>query len=602
MAPTFHAGGRGFGLRNSPSNFTFNHIGHFAAAGHAIAKGLFLGGVTRRFPDLNFAFLEGGVGWGCQLFADLIEHWERRGAKGIAYMDPKKLDRTLLRSLVDKYGYDDIAAELDRRDGWPQRGGGRPDRRRAGARRLRRLQDHAQGGLGRPLCQAVLFRLRGRRPHERDGVRPGQSVRRADQRDLQLRYRPFRRARHAEPGARGPRAGRGRADHRRTISATSPSPMPCACGARRTRASSRARRWPRKRRRCYRAAPSAPPRSNWSQQVSCARALEYHAAVINAVRNCRPSAKLAREGRSRKSRNSFPRLCGCVDLAAAEAVAFNARLKAEIEKIISPRPKVPSGSNWQTPQDLHTRPAFADFTRLVEIVARSVAQYLQVEQYPMMITGCWANINPPGTYHPTHNHPNNYLSGVYYVAVPETGSHLIFQDPRPVLDHAAGRQARPRHRQCRCRAAPAGPHGDLPVLASPPRPLQRGHDRAHQHLVQSHVHGFAETPPRRAGRRAPNQPRHRRFAFHSAGTPPMPIRQAFRRFRPASCATPPLERRGNWQHAKRVIPIDRALKRENPYAPYCSRVSPCFLSQACGASIGPRRARAPAPRSAGRGS
>ena len=97
VAPTFHAGGRGFGLRNSPSNFTYNHIGHFAAAGHAIAKGLFLGGVTRRFPDLNFAFLEGGVGWGCQLFADLIEHWERRGAKGIAYMDPKKLDRSLLQ-------------------------------------------------------------------------------------------------------------------------------------------------------------------------------------------------------------------------------------------------------------------------------------------------------------------------------------------------------------------------------------------------------------------------------------------------------------------------------------------------------------------------
>jgi len=121
IAPTFHAGGRGFGLRNSPSNFTFNHIGHFAAAGHSIAKGLFLGGVTRRFPDLNFAFLEGGVGWGCQLFADLIEHWERRGAKGIAYMDPKKLDRKMLRSLVDKYGYEEIAAELDKRDGWPSK-------------------------------------------------------------------------------------------------------------------------------------------------------------------------------------------------------------------------------------------------------------------------------------------------------------------------------------------------------------------------------------------------------------------------------------------------------------------------------------------------
>jgi predicted TIM-barrel fold metal-dependent hydrolase len=121
IAPTFHTGGRSFGLRNSPSNFTFNHIGHFAAAGHAVAKALFLGGVTRRFPDLRFAFLEGGVGWGCQLFADLIEHWERRGSAGIAYMDPKKLDRRLLKSFVDKYGYDDIAAELARRDGWPSR-------------------------------------------------------------------------------------------------------------------------------------------------------------------------------------------------------------------------------------------------------------------------------------------------------------------------------------------------------------------------------------------------------------------------------------------------------------------------------------------------
>jgi predicted TIM-barrel fold metal-dependent hydrolase len=119
IAPTFHTGGRSYGERNSPTNFTFNHIGHFANAGHNVAKALFLGGVTRRFPDLRFAFLEGGVGWGCQLFCDLIEHWERRGAKGLERMDPSKLDRKLLRELVDKYGYGDIGAELDKRDGWP---------------------------------------------------------------------------------------------------------------------------------------------------------------------------------------------------------------------------------------------------------------------------------------------------------------------------------------------------------------------------------------------------------------------------------------------------------------------------------------------------
>src|SRR5207249_4592945 len=107
IAPTFHTGGRSYVERNSPTNFTFNHIGHFAAAGHYVAKALFLGGVTRRFLDLRFAFLEGGVGWGCQLFCDLIEHWERRGAKGMANMDPTKLNRPLLRELVDKYGYAD---------------------------------------------------------------------------------------------------------------------------------------------------------------------------------------------------------------------------------------------------------------------------------------------------------------------------------------------------------------------------------------------------------------------------------------------------------------------------------------------------------------
>jgi hypothetical protein len=119
IAPTFHSSASGQGLRNSPSNFVYNHIGHFAAAGHAVAKAVFLGGVTRRFPELRFAFLEGGVGWGCQLFGDMIEHWERRGAQALERMKPEKLDRKLLMDMVEKHGYDDIAAALKARDGWP---------------------------------------------------------------------------------------------------------------------------------------------------------------------------------------------------------------------------------------------------------------------------------------------------------------------------------------------------------------------------------------------------------------------------------------------------------------------------------------------------
>lgn len=127
----------------------------------------------------------------------------------------------------------------------------------------------------------------------------------------------------------------------------------------------------------------------------------------------------------------FPTPLWVVDLKADAAAALNAGLKTEIERIIAPRPRLPAGGTWQTPQDLHKRPAFAEFIKLVETASRGVARFLQIDQYPMAITGCWANINPPGAAHVTHHHPNNYLSGVYYVAVPDASSRLVFQDPRP---------------------------------------------------------------------------------------------------------------------------------------------------------------------------
>ena len=75
VVPTFHTGTMGLAMRNSISNFIYNHIGHFAASAEAICKALFLGGVTRRFPALRFAFLEGGAGWATNLLCDLVGHW-----------------------------------------------------------------------------------------------------------------------------------------------------------------------------------------------------------------------------------------------------------------------------------------------------------------------------------------------------------------------------------------------------------------------------------------------------------------------------------------------------------------------------------------------
>jgi len=103
-AATFHSASENYGLRNSLSNFVYNHMGHFGEAGNAVCKALFLGGVTRRFPRLKFAFLEGGVAWGCSLLADLIGHWEKRNGKAIHNLNPANLDRKKLVEFVKQYG------------------------------------------------------------------------------------------------------------------------------------------------------------------------------------------------------------------------------------------------------------------------------------------------------------------------------------------------------------------------------------------------------------------------------------------------------------------------------------------------------------------
>jgi predicted TIM-barrel fold metal-dependent hydrolase len=104
VVPTFHSHGMGWGSRRSISSYVYNHIGHFGAAGEAVCKSLFLGGVTRRFPKLKFAFLEGGVGWGRSLYCDLIGHWEKRNREAVDNYNPIHLDRELFAEMFERYG------------------------------------------------------------------------------------------------------------------------------------------------------------------------------------------------------------------------------------------------------------------------------------------------------------------------------------------------------------------------------------------------------------------------------------------------------------------------------------------------------------------
>ena len=89
---------------------------------------------------------------------------------------------------------------------------------------------------------------------------------------------------------------------------------------------------------------------------------------------------------------------------------------------------------WQTEQNMHELEAFAEFTALIESAASGVLDKMEIECEGPVITGCWANINPPGSPHNPHTHPNNFLSGVYYVQASEGADNICFHDPRPQVD------------------------------------------------------------------------------------------------------------------------------------------------------------------------
>ena len=96
----------------------YNHCGHFAAGGEMFAKALFFGGVTARFPDLNFGFMEGGVAWGGVLFQGLLSRWEKRNAEGVHDFDSRSVDKALMGELFGQYADGIIAAHITEADGF----------------------------------------------------------------------------------------------------------------------------------------------------------------------------------------------------------------------------------------------------------------------------------------------------------------------------------------------------------------------------------------------------------------------------------------------------------------------------------------------------
>ena len=111
VAPVFHSSVQNSHPARSITNYSFNHIGGIAHAHEALCKALFMGGVYRRFPQLRFGYLEGGVMWGASLLADMVGHWDKRGAHAIEQLDPSRLDVDAVMAFVAQHGTEEMVAK-----------------------------------------------------------------------------------------------------------------------------------------------------------------------------------------------------------------------------------------------------------------------------------------------------------------------------------------------------------------------------------------------------------------------------------------------------------------------------------------------------------
>jgi uncharacterized protein (TIGR02466 family) len=126
----------------------------------------------------------------------------------------------------------------------------------------------------------------------------------------------------------------------------------------------------------------------------------------------------------------FPTFLWRADLKPAEFEPLNAALLQRLVEIGAPLNGLRSGQNWQSDHGLQDDPRLASLMEVVMAASQNLLTYLKID-VPLAVTGCWANVNAPGTGHRLHSHRNNFLSGVYYVQVQDQADTINFFDPRP---------------------------------------------------------------------------------------------------------------------------------------------------------------------------
>ena len=134
---------------------------------------------------------------------------------------------------------------------------------------------------------------------------------------------------------------------------------------------------------------------------------------------------------SKKILPLFPTCLWTTQLKPEHYERMNSDIKKSLDKLFAGKPRPMPGQHLQTEQNLHQLDEFKEFTDLIRSATEDVLGYLHVVYDSFEITGCWANIGAVNARHNMHGHPNNYLSGVYYVQTQKGANTIKFEDPRP---------------------------------------------------------------------------------------------------------------------------------------------------------------------------
>ena len=126
----------------------------------------------------------------------------------------------------------------------------------------------------------------------------------------------------------------------------------------------------------------------------------------------------------------FPTLLWKLLLNAELRNVIDAKVVSTLERLRRDLPDLEPGHGWQSEQTLHLRDEFQELISCVDNATKSILRFLRIGQAAFEVTGCWATVLAKGALHKAHSHPNNFLSGVYYVRVQPGADTINFHDPR----------------------------------------------------------------------------------------------------------------------------------------------------------------------------